>query len=170
MKNINLYNHWIKHDLTCDLPLFQNLPEHSRTEYWEKIEDLYFHKYDKFLRIEFEWGLSGVWAIPFPGSLNTGPNTYVEYYGIPSFIGDAIQKWVDHLDLNFEPWNGDELTDQEWKDYHKWGLSVTLELGKYIPPNCYLEFSKLKQIVKSNGGSKELDIDEQIKRILILDT
>jgi len=69
MRSLNLFKQWISHDLVYGMEIFDKLPIGRREEYWDWIEELYLQRYRKCFRLEMEWGSTGIWHIPLPGSL-----------------------------------------------------------------------------------------------------
>lgn len=156
------YSHWLKHEIDyCKNPLFVNIPENERINIWEQIEYNYLKKYKSFVRIEFDWGSSGIWDPPFPGSISSGPMWPIEsFYNLPKRLIKRLGEWVadkdEHALLND---NFDFISS------NKEGKEITLEIRKFIPDDVYLEFlDTFKEIKMIDGKPTELDIPTFLKK------
>ena len=51
---------------------FRRLSLAEARRMWLAMEELFFAKYDYFLRVWPEWCSSGIWSVPYPGSRTVG--------------------------------------------------------------------------------------------------
>jgi len=156
------YDHWLRHEINyCQNPLFVNIPENERIKVWKQIEGTYLKKYTSFVRVEFDWGSSGIWNPPYPGSISSGPMWPIEsFYKLPKKLIKRLEEWVNDQDENslFNDKFDNNRSDNEGKE-------ITLEMRKFIPENIYLEFlCTFKEIKIIDGKPIELDIPTFIRK------
>ena len=166
MLRSDLYELWTSHDLSYDMPIFRGLRPSDRTTYWGIMEEEYLSKYADFARIEFDYGSTGIWNIPYPGSLTTGPSRGWDFLNIDIELGAELQEWVDDIDSRMQPWNDRRPSDEAWLNIRKRGLEITFNICKVSPSNIYLEFNALRQVECVNGVSFEKPYNERIKNVL----
>ena len=86
----NLYRLWTGHDLADHGPEFgsyrpefyEGLRQEDEIVVWKFIEENYLRKYERFLRIDFDWMADGLREIPFPGSVTMGGYSSPENLGL----------------------------------------------------------------------------------------
>jgi hypothetical protein len=157
-----LYQLWCEHDLDKYTPeIYRNLKAKNRPLVWEIIENRYLKVYPELIRIEFEWSSTGIWRIPFPGSVTMGPNCNYSFLGLPEEAIAMLKEWHDFIDENAQPWNKDDKFDYDRA--HEWGFEVTLKLRKYVPKEYYLEYHPFQEIVSGVSGQPlELDVPAEM--------
>ncbi len=159
-----LFRKWKDHDLVRRRPpLWDRLPEDAETVVWEIIEQQYLLKYSDMIRVAFEWSSSGVWRIPFPGSLDMGLMVEHEDLSLPANVSDELKRWQAHYDDNARPGEKDDHFD--YAAARRWGFKVAEEVRLVLPASTYLEFHPLHQLVVQNGVAVELDSLPPIGRL-----
>ncbi len=154
------YHHWQKYEIDHSRnPLFVNIPNEKKQEIWNKIENDYIKKYKQFVRIDFHWGLSGIWILPFPGAIFSGTVEKEEdFFPLPKRLSNRLSKWVYYIEQNAF------LDDNfNWDAAHKEGTAIAIEIRKYVPKNIYMEYGGFKQIKMIKGVAVELDIPDFLK-------
>ncbi len=163
MKYPDKYKLWVGHDLAeYRHDFYANLSEAEQEEVWGFIEQDYLLKYKKIFRVEFEFSSSGLWAIPFPGSVSMGFMASPEDYGISPKVAGELDAWVRYIDDNFEPWPGG--TKPDWEKADTWGLEVAKKVKVEIGSEYYLERHPFRELVIRDGEVIELPIPPVISR------
>ena len=165
MNHPKLYRFWCEHDLDTYTPeLYKNLKFGNREATWMFIEENYLKKYSEFVRIQFDWGSTGIWRIPFPGSVTSGPNCEPSFIRLSQSSENKLKEWHDYIDWTAKPEESDRF---DWAHAHEWGLKVALEICKDVPMNFYFEFNPFKEIVFDEiRGPVELEYPSKLVEII----
>ncbi len=160
MRFPGLYGQWTGHDLAYhgpDLGSFrprfcEGLRRADEPAVWRFIEENYLLRYENFMGVRFDWSSSGLWEIPFPGSVRYGPNIGLEGWGVPERARKLLEEWHDPLDA--QPYDGyEEGFDREASDAR--GLAAAKEIKLSLGGWVYLEFRPFQEIVITRGGRAE---------------
>ncbi|MDD4888708.1 MAG: hypothetical protein PHU85_02165 [Phycisphaerae bacterium] len=138
------YRQWKKHDLKLYRPTFYEvLDPADELVVWEFIEDRYLSNYARFVRVEFDYGSTGLWDIPFPGSVATGACLRPEYLGLPADLVSRLRAWHDSIDLNIIPERSEEF---DWTGPRKEGLRVAKEIKRFLGDSAYVEYHLFQEL------------------------
>ncbi len=163
MRYPDKYKLWVGHDLAEHRPEFYaRLSEAEQEAVWSFIEQNYLLKYKKLLKVEFEYGSSGLWEIPFPGSVSLSCMLRPEDYGVSSKLAGELEDWVKYIDDNYEQWPGGKKPD--WKKADAWGLEVAKKIRRELGNEYYLERRPFKELVIRDGEVVELPIPSEVSR------
>jgi hypothetical protein len=163
----HLYRQWVNHDLKYHEDIgsirpwfYENLKLDDEPRVWCFIEENYLLKYDKFMAVRFDWSSSGLWEIPFPGSVRDVGNICLEGLEMPERAKRLLKEWHDPLDAR--PYDGDEESfDYEASAARE--LAAAKEVKLFLGERVYLEFRPFQQIVITRGGrTVELRVPEFI--------
>ncbi len=154
-----LYRQWVSHDLKHHADIgnirpwfYEGLKPEDEPRVWRFIEENYLLKYDNFMAVRFDWFSSGLWKIPFPGSVRYGPNIGLEGLGMPKRARKLLREWHDPLDA--QPYDEDEEGfDREASDAS--GLAAAKEVKLFLGERIYLEFRPFQEIVITRRGNAE---------------
>ncbi len=163
MKYVHEFSIWEK-ERSQKYRLYDNLEEKYYSQYWEYIEQRYIAKYERLYRVEFEWSSTGIWAIPYPGSISLAGYVEPADWGVPANIQRELQEWLNYME-DFGPLATEKA---DWDYFNRLGLAVAKDIVKFLPENCYLEYHALRQIVFNGIEGIELNYDEEIRKILRL--
>lgn len=118
-----LYRLWKSHDLaTHDEGLesirpwfYEGLRPESEPLVWRFIEENYLLKYRHLMAVRFDWFSSGLWQIPFPGSVSDTYNIGgLGSMGVPERVRRLLREWHDPLDARpYDDHEEDEDFDSE---------------------------------------------------------
>lgn len=163
MKYPDEYRLWVRHVLAEHRPdFYARLSEAEQVEVWSFIEQNYLLKYKRLLRVEFEFGSSGLWVIPFPGSVSMGGMVLPEDYGVSPKVAGELEAWVRYIDDNFEPWPSGKKPD--WEKVGTRGLEVAKKVKAEIGSEYYLERRLFRELAIHDGEVIELPIPSAIER------
>lgn len=164
MKFPDKYKLWVSHDLAkYRLYLYAKLNEADYEEVWSFIEDNYILKYKRLLRIEFDYGSSGLWEIPFPASVSSPCMLHPENFGISPALAKELQSWVDYIDSFYDSLPAPAGMTPDIKS-ETWGLEIAKKIKAEIGNDYYLEFNPFKELIILNGDAVERPIPPLIKR------
>lgn len=162
-----LYDLWRSHDLafTEDLrsirpPFYEGLRREDEPLAWRFIEEDYLAKYKAFVGVRFDWRSSGLWHIPFPGSVRYGMGLGVNILGLPEAALAKIKDWHDELD------DLDRLFEEDWMDHESSdakGLEAAKAVKLALGPDFYVEFRPFQEIALVDGEPKELEVPKFIR-------
>jgi len=165
----NLYRLWKRHDLALHRDLgsirpsfYEGLKPEDEPKVWRFIEENYLLRYREFLGIRFDWSSSGLWLIPFPGSVGYGPNVGdLAAFGIPEHAGNLLKAWHDPLDaLPYDPDDG----GFDWEASDRRGLAAAGEVKRAVGSEVYVEFKPFREIVfLADGTPEQLPVPAFIK-------
>ena len=140
------YQLWLSHDLAKFCPdFYKALRPEDQLPVWQFIEQHYLLKYQSLFCIEFDWGSSGLWKIPFPGSVSKPCCYGPQALNLPDALANQLQAWHDHIDANFEPWAKSNQFD--WNASNHDGLEIAKRIKAHIGPCIYLEFNAFRELV-----------------------
>jgi hypothetical protein len=151
-----LYRQWVDHDLKRHADIgsirpwfYEGLLPEDEPRVWRFIEENYLLGYDAFMAVRFDWYSSGLWKIPFPGSVGYGINVGLEGWGVPERVEDLLGAW--HGPLDAQPYDEyEEDFDHEASDAR--GLAAVREAKLFLGERVYVEFRPLREIVLTRGG------------------
>ena len=154
-----LYQQWVNHDLKHHADIgsirpwfYEGLKPEDEPRVWHFIEENYLLGYDNFMAVRFDWHSSGLWEIPFPGSVRYGANIGLEGWGVPARVKDLLGEW--HNPLDTQPYDGDE-EDFDHLASDARGLAAAEEVKLFLGERVYLEFRPFQEIVITRGGRAE---------------
>ena len=127
----------------------------SREKLWIAIQEKYLFKYQRFLRVECDWGGSGIWGISFPGSYGTTPNYGYDNFDLPKSLIKRFDRWTRYYQsMNpYKPFH-EQGFRQEW--YDKEGEALASALAARVDTSTYVEYHPFVQampVAKQNSGS-----------------
>jgi hypothetical protein len=70
---------------------------------WLAMEEHFFANYEVFVRVWPEWGSSGIWAPPYPGSRSAGGMIGYDYFNLPPDLIARFENWQAEFD-DHHPW------------------------------------------------------------------
>lgn len=155
---------WFNHDVMhCDMWQYRDLRDEDLYFYWETIERKYLDRYQRFLRMEFEFYTCGIKGIDYPGAMHI--DCYMvcdEVLPLPAELESELREWCDFMDdfiLKFHC-RGD------WDQLETWESSLARRIARFVPDDVYFERRMLRQVVWSGRGGIELDYDPDIAEAL----
>lgn len=162
----SLYRLWKNHDLAYHEHLgsirpwfYEGLRPEDEPRVWRFVEENYLLKYEGFADIRFDWSSSGLWRIPFPGSVS---DTYaisgLEALGMPERARRLLREWHDPLDARPYDLEEDERFDYE-ADAAR-GLAAAKEVKRFLGERVYLEFRLFREISLLEGEPEEFRVPE----------
>ena len=166
----HLYQQWKDHDLADHGPQFgsyrpwfyEGLNAEDELRIWRFIEENYLLKYEDRMAVRFDWFSSGLWSIPFPGSVadkwNFGD---LEGMGLSARARKLLKEWHDPLDER--PLEGGDNFDHEASDAR--GLAAAKEVKRSLGEKIYLEFEPFQELVIDHGQASELKVPDFILNI-----
>ena len=129
-----------KYDIDTCFPQL-SLPEARRA--WLAMEEHFFANYDDILRVWPEWGSSGIWAPPYPGSLRAGGMVDYEDLPLPPHLVERFTSWQAIYDES-PPGGRIEL---DWDRFQEVADELTRELKKCVGPRVYVERRELIEVL-----------------------
>jgi len=116
----------------------------KREDLWLEIQEKYLFRFRKFLRVECDWGGTGIWGISFPGSYGSTPNYSYECFDLPKQLVRRFDRWTKHYtsmdpSVSFE----EQGFRQEWFD--KEGAALACELASRVDALTYVEYFPFQQ-------------------------
>ncbi|MGB3632770.1 MAG: hypothetical protein WA982_01885 [Rubrobacteraceae bacterium] len=165
-----LYEQWRSHDLKYHKDLgsirprfYEDLRPEDESQVWRFVEQNYLLRYDEFMAVRFDWSSSGLWSIPFPGSVSDKWNfSDLEAMGLSERARRLLKEWHDPLD------DMRRLDDDSYFDYeisNARGLAAAKEVKLSLREGIYLEFRPFQEIVIVDGEAKELMVPEYIREV-----
>ena len=116
----------------------------TREDLWLELQEKYLFRFRKFLRVECDWGGTGIWGISFPGSYGATPNYAYECFDLPKQLIRRFERWTKHYNSMDPSVSFDEQGfRQEWFD--KEGAALACELASRVDTLTYVEYSPFKQ-------------------------
>ena len=125
--------------------VFDKAKEKNKERIWQRIQERYLFRYSRFLRIESDWGGSGIWGISFPGSFGTTPNYDYENFKLPRPVVRRFETWT-RLYSSRDPFDDSKNNDFDWPAYHREGEWLARELKKVVEPDTYVEYRPGREI------------------------
>jgi hypothetical protein len=112
---------------------------------WLAMEKHFFAKYQFFLRVWPEWGSSGIWLIPYPGSRLSGPNlSDYDSLGLSPELQRRFTEWQDQY-WDAAPWEAEDKFDYE--GHHKVATELASDLKKEVGESIYVECEELLEVL-----------------------
>lgn len=134
---------------------YRDLRRENELEVWRFIESNYLLRYERFVRVEFEWSAEGLWSIPFPGSLGLGEYlSPTRTFGMPGPLVARIRAWHDALD-RLEP-GEDPAFDYGASDTE--GVEIAKEVKLFLGDDYYVEYHPFREIAVRGGEPIELEV------------
>lgn len=121
------------------------LPEARRV--WLAMEEHFFAKYESFVRVWPEWGSSGIWAPPYPGSRAAGGMIDYPYLDLPSDLVARFKEWQAEYD-DHEPWAPEKF---DWHRHAQTADELARDLKLVLGSAIYLERRELVEILPDGG-------------------
>ncbi len=134
--------YWEKQLYDVRFPVFDKVTPENKERIWERIQERYLFRYSRFLRVEADWGASGIWGISFPGSYGATPNYDYGNFKLPKSVVRRFEKWTSLYSCR-DPEDPAEL-DQA--SYDREGESLARELKKVVEPDTYVEYHPGREI------------------------
>ena len=116
----------------------------TRQDLWVELQEKYLFKYKEFFRIECDWGGSGIWAIPFPGSFGTGANYGYDNFDLPKKLVRRFGKWTEYYQ-SMEPGVDFEKQGFKFDWFDKEGEFLASALAGHVDENAYVEYHPFVQ-------------------------
>jgi hypothetical protein len=110
---------------------------------WLAMEEHFFAKYDYFLRVWPEWGSSGIWAPPYPGSRRAGGMVDYQYLPLPADLMERFKAWQAEFD-DHEPWAPEEF---DWDQHARVADGLARDLKQCVGPRIYVEHRELIEVL-----------------------
>lgn len=116
----------------------------TREDLWLELQEKYLFKYRRFLRIECDWGGTGIWGTSFPGSYGTNPNYAYDCFDLPKILVRRFERWTRHFNA-MEPGVpfDQQGFDDEWFDNE--GAALAEELAARVDALTYVEYHPFVQ-------------------------
>ena len=154
------YSQWMAQDIAqFRRDYYANVPDADFPEIWRFIEDRYLTNYLEFLLIAFEWSATGLWRIPFPGSVGMGECWGPDHIGLPKCIAEELQAWHDEIDRNCDPSAPDEF---DWVASDTEGLALAKKIKAFVGVDHYVEFHPFRELIIVDGEVIEAEVPEFI--------
>ena len=122
---------------------FPQLPLLQAQRVWVAMEEHFFAQYEYFLRVWPEWGSSGIWAPPYPGSRRAGGMVDYEDLPIPEELVVRFKAWQSELD-NSPPGGSVEL---DWNRFSATGEDLAHDLKRCVGSRIYVEWNELVEVL-----------------------
>ena len=114
---------------------------------WLAMEEHFFAKYEMFVRVWREWGSSGIWAPPYPGSRGAGRMISYDYFDLPPELVGRFKNWQAEYD-DHQPWAPEKF---DWKRHARIGGALAGDLKALLGPTIYVEHRELVEILPDGG-------------------
>lgn len=108
------------------------------------------------------------WQIDYPGSMGTGPCLVNNYLDLPKDVCNEVQDWQDYYDRDAQPWRA-EGDPMDYDVLHEWGLRVTKEVRRFVPPDYYIEYNLFQELVIAGNEVIEKEVPEYLRNLAKLD-
>lgn len=162
-----LYQQWKEHDLKYHRDIgsirpwfYETLKPEDEPQVWRFIEESYLLRYEEFVAVRFDWSSSGLWSIPFPGSVaDKWTFSDLRAMGISERARRLLKEWHDPLD-DIRRLEGDDYFDYEASDAR--GLAAAKEVRLCLGERIYLEFRPFEEIVVDGGEVEELSVPKYV--------
>jgi hypothetical protein len=122
---------------------FPHLPLPEARRVWLAIEDYFFAKYDYFLRVWPEWGSSGIWAVPYPGSRAAGGMVEYQHLPLSPELVERFKAWQEEFD-DHEPWAPEKF---DWEGHARIADGLARDLKSCVGPRIYVEHRELVEVL-----------------------
>ena len=114
---------------------------------WLLFEEHFFARYEYFLRVWPEWGSSGIWAPPYPGSRAAGGTVDYPYLPLATELVERFKAWQADYD-NHEPWAPEKF---DWHRHAEIGGGLARDLKISVGASVYVEHRELLEVL--NDGT-----------------
>jgi hypothetical protein len=159
-----LFRQWKKHDLAKYRPEFYaDLREEFELDVWVEIEIRYLFLYESFIKVTADYGSSGLWVLPFPGSVSLGGCISPEETGLSPEARDKLAEWHKVFDEHDDPWPEEDPFDYATFDIK--GLEVAKLLKTELGESVYVEYNSFREIKNVDGKAEEMDFPDFIKEM-----
>jgi len=116
---------------------------------WRAMEEHFFAKYEMFVRVWPEWGSSGIWAPPYPGSRAAGGMIGYDYFKLPQELVERFKLWQAEYDEH-EPWAPEKF---DWASHWRTGDALARSLKAALGPDIYVEHRELVELLAGGGDA-----------------
>jgi len=106
---------------------------------WLALEEHFFARFDDFLRVWSEWGSSGIWSVPYPGSRSAGGMINYQHLPLPIDLVDRFRAWQQEYDEH-EPWVPGKFDSDQ---HARVGDELARDLRVCVGPQVYVEHREL---------------------------
>ena len=111
---------------------------------WLAMERQFFCRYRFFLRVWPEWGSSGIWLIPYPGSRTSGPNlSGYESLSLSAEMKSRFIEWQEKF-WEAEPWVS--TNEFDYSAHHQFGIELAKSLKREVGESIYVEWDQLDEV------------------------
>lgn len=93
-------------------------------------------EYKALLRVDVDYGGSGIWEIPEPRYRYGGTSISYESLRLPAWLIERFDYWTSWYELD-EPWRSSEKKDSEL--YRAYALSLAIDLKRVLGGDYYIE-------------------------------
>jgi hypothetical protein len=95
------------------------------------------NEYKVLLRIDVDWGSTGIWQIKEPKQRCAGGCVVYEELKLPQWLVDRFEYWTNWHDAH-EPWKETPGLDSElWRAY---AFSLAIDLKRVLGDDYYVEY------------------------------
>lgn len=95
------------------------------------------NEYKALLRIDVDWGSTGIWEIKEPKQRYAGRCVAYEGLNLPKWLVDRFEYWTTWHDAH-EPWKETPGLDSElWRAY---AFSLAIDLKRTLGDDYYVEY------------------------------
>jgi hypothetical protein len=134
--------YWEKQLWDIHFPVFDNVTARNKERVWQRIQERYLFRYSRFLRVEADWGGSGVWGISFPGSYGTNPNYDYGSLKLSRSVVRRFEKWMALYSCR----DPEDPAPLDRAAYDREGEWLARELKKAVDAETYVEYYPGREI------------------------
>lgn len=131
-----------KHDI-CENDVFHTcfprLSLAGAQRLWLAMEEHFFANYEEFLRVWPEWGSSGIWSVPYPGSRTAGGMVDYKHLPLTAELVGRFEVWQAEYDSH-EPWAPEKF---DWEQHAQIADGLARDLKRCVGPHVYVEHRQL---------------------------
>jgi hypothetical protein len=110
---------------------------------WLAMEKHFLAKYEVFVRVWPEWGSSGIWAPPYPGSRAAGGMIGYEYFKLPRDLVGRFEIWQ----ADFDEHGLEEIEAFDWDRHAQTADALARDLKAVLGPRIYVEHRELVEVL-----------------------
>lgn len=103
----------------------------------QRAKTIDIQDYKDLLRIDWDWGSTGIWSIDRPKQTSSGGNVSYESLSIPSWLVERFNYWTQWLE-SCESWHNHVEWDQELLDAYAFSLAT--DLKRFLGDQYYIEY------------------------------
>ena len=122
---------------------FPRLPLTEARRMWLLFEEHFFARYGYCLRVWPEWGSSGIWAPPYPGSRAAGGMVDYQYVPLSTELVERFKAWQSDYDAH-EPWAPEKF---DWHRHAEIGDGLARDLKRSVGLSIYVEHRELLEVL-----------------------